>query len=515
MSSSSSSFTTRAQITVPQGRQWLLCALLLLSSIICTSQASSIDQLPAAPTNLSVTTVGWSTPQLVLAWTSNSSDAIGFSIENKIGYTGTWAVMTTVPASMTSITQGMGTIPADMYYRVRAWNAVGYSTYSNESAFDTSIYLPPAAPINLTATAISTSQIDLSWQPGSGYITGFKVECQLYGSSSWSVIATLSAQNGTYATQYDHTGLAEGTPYRYRVNSFNSRGFSPYSSEVLATTMALLPPVLSNLETTVLNYTEGKKAKMLTANVTVSDVDSTELTQATIQIGTNYQLGQDLLSFVNVGGITGSWNEASGTLTLSGNATLANYQAALRAVTIQNTSDQPVNGSRTVTFMVRDGSRWSLGASRAVQIKPIKDGLVLRRMEATTLKYTVGDAATPVSTSLDVAWERSDRLDVLTQATVKISANYQADQDVLSFTNTCGITGSWNALTGTLTLSGSDSVANYRKALRTVTYSNDSDVPSSAVRTVSFQVWSAAGLSSNLAIRQVTAIPIVLPSAVN
>jgi hypothetical protein len=165
--------------------------------------------------------------------------------------------------------------------------------------------------------------------------------------------------------------------------------------------------------------------------------------------------------------------------------------------------------------MVRDGSRWSVGASRAVQIKPIKDGLVLRRMEATTLKYTVGDAATPVSTSLDVAWERSDRLDVLTQATVTITANYQADQDVLSFTNTCGITGSWNALTGTLTLSGSDSVANYRKALRTVTYSNDSDVPSSAVRTVSFQVWSAAGLSSNLALRQVTAIPIVLPSAVN
>jgi hypothetical protein len=487
---------------------------LLLSSLISTAQASSAD-LPAAPTNLSVTTVGWSTPQLVLAWTSNSSDAIGFSIENKIGYAGTWAVMTTVPAFMTSITQGMGTIPANMYYRVRAWNDAGFSTYSNESAFDTSFYLPPAAPINLTATAISTSQIDLSWQPGSGYITGFNVECQMYGSSSWSVIAYLSAQTGTYATQYRHTGLAEGTPYRYRVNSYNRSGFSQYSSEVLASTMSLLPPVLSNLETSVLNYTEGKKAKILTANVTVSDVDSTELTQATIQIGTNYQLGQDLLSFVNVGGITGSWNEASGTLTLSGNATLANYQAALRAVTIQNTSDQPVNGSRTVTFMVRDGSRWSVGASRAVQIKPIKDGLVLRRMEATTLKYTVGDAATPVSTSLDVAWERSDRLDVLTQATVTITANYQADQDVLSFTNTCGITGSWNALTGTLTLSGSDSVANYRKALRTVTYSNDSDVPSSAVRTVSFQVWSAAGLSSNLALRQVTAIPIVLPSAVN
>jgi len=57
-------------------------------------------------------------------------------------------------------------------------------------------------------------------------------------------------------------------------------------------------------------------------------------------------------------------------------------------------------------------------------------------------------------------------------------------QDVLGFTNQNGITGSFNAATGTLTLTGSSSVANYQTALDSVTYVNTSDDPSGATRTV-------------------------------
>ena len=55
--------------------------------------------------------------------------------------------------------------------------------------------------------------------------------------------------------------------------------------------------------------------------------------------------------------------------------------------------------------------------------------------------------------------------------------------DVLGFANQNGISGSYNAGTGVLTLSGMASVANYQAALRSVTYFNSSDNPSTLTRT--------------------------------
>ena len=59
---------------------------------------------------------------------------------------------------------------------------------------------------------------------------------------------------------------------------------------------------------------------------------------------------------------------------------------------------------------------------------------------------------------------------------------------LLSFANTTNFTGSWDAATGILTLSGSDTLANYQAALRTVAYVNNRLNPSTATRTVSFKV---------------------------
>ena len=85
-------------------------------------------------------------------------------------------------------------------------------------------------------------------------------------------------------------------------------------------------------------------------------MDNTNLASATIQITGNYQNGQDVLSFTNTANITGTWTAATGTLTLSGTDTVANYQAALRAVKYQNTSDNPSGLTRTVSFTVNDGT---------------------------------------------------------------------------------------------------------------------------------------------------------------
>ena len=127
------------------------------------------------------------------------------------------------------------------------------------------------------------------------------------------------------------------------------------TSTTYSITVTNNPPALAGIEGTALDYTEGNPATAVTSSLAVSDAESATLAGATIWIGGNYQSGEDLLSFVNTGNIAGSWDAATGTLTLSGSDTLANYQAALQAVTYVNNCLDPSTATRTVSFRVNDG----------------------------------------------------------------------------------------------------------------------------------------------------------------
>jgi hypothetical protein len=71
----------------------------------------------------------------------------------------------------------------------------------------------------------------------------------------------------------------------------------------------------------------------IATGLTLSDVDSTNMTAATVSITANFATGQDVLAFTNTANITGLYNATCGVLTLSGTDTVANYQAALRSIT--------------------------------------------------------------------------------------------------------------------------------------------------------------------------------------
>ncbi len=103
-------------------------------------------------------------------------------------------------------------------------------------------------------------------------------------------------------------------------------------------------------------FVEGMAPVVVDAALTLTDVDTPTLNGATITIRVGYVPGEDVLGFTAGNGITGSWSTATGVLTLSGNASVADYQAALRSVTYVDTSDAPSVGSVTLSFTVRDGS---------------------------------------------------------------------------------------------------------------------------------------------------------------
>lgn len=104
------------------------------------------------------------------------------------------------------------------------------------------------ASSNLSVTAVSTSQINLSWQDNSNNETGFKIERSSNGSS-FSEIATVGAN----ITSYSNTGLLESTQYYYRVRAYKVQGnkttHSAYSNTANATTFSsvVIPNTPSNL----------------------------------------------------------------------------------------------------------------------------------------------------------------------------------------------------------------------------------------------------------------------------
>ena len=230
------------------------------------------------------------------------------------------------------------------------------------------------------------------------------------------------------------------------------------------------------------SYTENAAATVIDSGVTVTDADSGALTSATVKITGNNAPGEDVLAFTNANGISGSFTAATGTLVLSGSATVANYQLALQSVTYFNNSDNPSTANRTITFTATDGTNTSAATTKTVTVAATNDAPVVTASNGST-SYTENAAATAIDSGVTVTDLDNANL---TGATVSITGNFAGAEDVLAFAAANGISGSYNANTGVLTLSGSATVANYQLALRAVTYFNSSDNPSTSNRTITF-----------------------------
>ncbi|RNC94284.1 MAG: tandem-95 repeat protein [Synechococcus sp. YX04-3] len=131
-------------------------------------------------------------------------------------------------------------------------------------------------------------------------------------------------------------------------------------------------PVISNAGDT-LAFTEGDGAIVIDSSLTITDADDTNIESATVTISSGFQSAEDVLAFTDANGITGSWNNTTGVLTLTGSATLTNYKAALESVTYNNTSDNPNTANRTISWVVNDGTNSSSATTSTVTITAVDD----------------------------------------------------------------------------------------------------------------------------------------------
>ena len=186
--------------------------------------------VPAAPTSLTATAT--STTQIDLAWTDNATNETGYTVERRSpAGSGSYSTVTTLSAGATSFSNTGLTESTQYEYRVYATNAAGNSANSNAA----SKFTIPATPTGLTATAVSSSQINLAWTDVSTGNTGQRIERRSpSGSGSYSTLTTVSAT----ATTYSDTGLTASTSYEYRIVATNADYDSSPSTAANATTQS-------------------------------------------------------------------------------------------------------------------------------------------------------------------------------------------------------------------------------------------------------------------------------------
>ncbi len=133
----------------------------------------------------------------------------------------------------------------------------------------------------------------------------------------------------------------------------------------------------ADYKVTFTENTPGAGVSIADTDISITDPDSTMLTGATVVL-TNRQDGDALNLGNSVNGITINANSTNGTvtLTLSGNATLADYMQAIKNISFTNSSENPSTVPRVITVTVTDGGNYSNTATTTVNVVAVNDAPV-------------------------------------------------------------------------------------------------------------------------------------------
>lgn len=216
-----------------------------ISSSYSNVVAQVTGSAPADPSDLAATNIH--DTKLTLTWADNADNEQYYRVERSLDGASfsQVAVLTANSTSWTALSLSPGTT---YHFRVRASVGTLYSGYSPVLSVTTaSEPIPPAAPSNLAAEALSATSIRLSWTDNATDEQYYRVERSLDGAS-FAEVALLSA--GT--TTWTNSGLAPSTAHTYRVRASRGTIYSTYSNAAMATTDSG-PIAPSNLQATALS----------------------------------------------------------------------------------------------------------------------------------------------------------------------------------------------------------------------------------------------------------------------
>ncbi|HEX8587646.1 retention module-containing protein, partial [Pseudomonas sp.] len=245
-----------------------------------------------------------------------------------------------------------------------------------------------------------------------------------------------------------------------------------------------------NSETT---FTEGQAGVSIADQLTITDADSPNLQSARVTL-TNPQDTDTLVVGSPNANIAVNTATVNGqiVLTLTGAATAAEYEAVIKSITFQNSSQDPSVADRTITVTVNDGQNDSVPVSSIVHVVAVND--------APTVSFTGTDfvengAAQALVGNLQIGDVDGGQLSGAKITVTGVQAEDLIASPAFQSGNT-GTTGSGISYTlgndgngnVVIQLSGNASIADYTTLINSITYANNSDAPITTPRGVTIEV---------------------------
>ncbi len=181
-------------------------------------------------------TITWEAPV-----NDNGARITGYRIRARSPQDRSWITIRSNTGSTETTFTHTNLRPVTVYrYQVAAINSVGAGDWSLEASTGTHPDVP-SAPSGLTARAIGTSRIDLSWQAprntGGAPVIGYRVEASNDGRN-WRIIRS---NTGSPSRTFSHRNLQPASTWFYRVSAVNAAGLGTASNVARATTAATIP----------------------------------------------------------------------------------------------------------------------------------------------------------------------------------------------------------------------------------------------------------------------------------
>lgn len=198
---------------------------------VATSNAA-----PNPPSNLAASVI--SSSRVDLSWTDNSTSETGFELKRATDSAFTQNVVWIGGIAGTSYSNTGLTASTTYHYKVRAQGTAQHSAYSSAVSATTSAGGVPMPPGGLTASAVSNTQVNLSWTDNSNNETGFELKRATDGGFTQNVVWIGNIQGTTYS----NVGLNTSTTYYYKVRAEGTAGKSTYSNTANVTTPGNPPP---------------------------------------------------------------------------------------------------------------------------------------------------------------------------------------------------------------------------------------------------------------------------------
>lgn len=241
----------------------------LVASNVVNALAAQVPDALAAPT------LTQSGTNVVVTWAASanvhSSSVTAYRITFLQNSPATYAssttsclgagVSTTCSIPMSELFSPPFSLPysTNIYAKVEALNAVGYSTPSAAGTGVTVLTPPLDAPVLTRNAGTTTTSIILDWAAittsGGAAVTGY--ELLVLSGASYTVVATAIA-----GTTYTHTGRTPGTTYTYKLRALNA-----YS---VAGNMGALSAALPVIAATVANQLSPVTTANVGTNVVIS-----------------------------------------------------------------------------------------------------------------------------------------------------------------------------------------------------------------------------------------------------